>query len=69
MTYKCVKEVFAVSCFDSTQELYISLGNENVTVDESDLVIFRLMGVQFDYASVIFEETNPVSLLTESVVS
>ena len=59
MTYRCVKEIFDVDCFDNVRELYFSLGNEGVTVDESDLVIFRLMGAQFTYATVVFEEVSP----------
>jgi hypothetical protein len=69
MTYKCVKENFIICDFDRVRKLYHSNGCENVTVDESDLVIFRLMGAQFEYASIEFEESSPAVLLAESVVS
>lgn len=69
MTYKCVKENFDICDFDRVRELYHLTGCENVTVDESDLVIFRLMGAQFEYAGVVFEESSPAVLSAESDVS
>lgn len=58
MSYRLVKDKLNVYNFDSTRSLYYSLGNENIIVDESDLVIFRLMGAKFKYSDVTFEEVN-----------
>jgi hypothetical protein len=73
MSYKCVKESFDINLdqelFSRLRCLYELTGNRDTEIDESDLIIFRLMGAQFKYSTVIFEETNPVSSLAESDVS
>ena len=65
MSYRCIKEPFCIESdqdlFDKLRCLYDSTGNRNTEIDESDLVIFRLMGAQFTYAAVVFEEISPAS--------
>ena len=39
-------------------ELYRATGNENKHIDESDLIIFRLMGSDFRYVDVEFAEIS-----------
>ena len=58
MTYRIVKDKLYVDNFNAVRELYYSLGNESIIVDESDLVVFRLMGATFNYSMVTFEDFN-----------
>jgi hypothetical protein len=66
---RLVKESFPIDIDDRLRSLYDATGNKDKDIDESDLVIFRLMGASFEYSSVIFEETSPAFLLVESDVS
>lgn len=66
MTYRIVKDKLYVDNFDAVRKLYYSLGNERIIVDESDLVVFRLMGATFEYSIVTFEDFTQVG---EQVVS
>jgi hypothetical protein len=73
MTYRCVKKYFYIQPNEDLSErlrcLYDSTGHRYVEIDESDLVIFRLMGAQFNYAGIEFEEISPVSELAGSDAS
>lgn len=53
---------------DSIREHYGRI-YPNGHLDESDLVIFRLMGAKFLYSSVEFQDINPCVVLAESDVS
>ena len=66
MTYRKVKSMTACN-MSLVNDLYTITNNTDTHVDESDLVIFRLMDAQFEYASVEFEESSPAFLQAESV--
>ena len=38
------------------ENLYTETGCRNVDIDESDLIIFRLMGAKFEYSAVVFKD-------------
>lgn len=59
MTYRKIKEIFPIDITDALRELYKT--RETEILDETDLVIFRLMGANFKYADVEFHNTNQFS--------
>jgi len=62
--YRTVKHMTADK-MESVKQLYDNFGTD-VELDESDLVIFRLMGVEFNYSAVEF---NPPDVAAESDAS
>jgi len=54
MTYRLIEKIFPISMPEGITDLYVATGNKDVDIDESDLVIFRLMGAEFEYSTVEF---------------
>jgi len=53
--YKLVKSM-DVNDIIKALPLYESTDSMKIIVDESDLIIFRLVGVKFNYSEVVFED-------------
>ena len=51
------------------RDLYETVGQCDRHIDESDLIIFRLMGATFEYNSIEFGDSSPDDESTESDAS
>jgi len=52
---KLVKSMPEVRNIEIARQHYKETGNGDVELDESDLIIFRLLGAKFEYNAVEFE--------------
>ena len=55
--------------FEILTEHYRSIDSLGADIDESDLVIFRLLGAKFEYSAVVFREVSPLFESAESDAS